>query len=62
MPKEEKIDEEKPEKSEKKEAKIVEVPASFGTAIQLEDGKIVDALELQVLIYNKLLKIEKSVA
>lgn len=49
-------------KQEKKEAKIVEIPTQTSPAIQLEDGRIVDMLELQVLIYNKLLKIEKSVA
>ena len=44
------------------EAKIVEVPTQYSPAIQLEDGNVVDSLELQVLIYNKLLNIEKSVA
>jgi len=56
--------EEKPTevKKESKEAKIVEVTTQTAPAIQLENGDIVDALTLQVLIYNKLLKIEKSVA
>ena len=48
-------------KAEPKEAKIVEVPTQTAPAIQLEDGNIVDSLSLQVLIYNKLLKIEKSI-
>jgi len=45
----------------KKEAKLIEVPTQMGTAIQLEDGTIVSPMELDVLIYNKLLKIEKAV-
>lgn len=57
---------EKPEKIEKKavkQAEIVDVPTQHTPMIRLEDGEtIVDSLDLQVLIYNKLLKIERSVA
>ena len=43
-------------------AKVVEVTTQTQPAIQLIDGKIVDLLELNVLIYNKLCKIEREVA
>ena len=49
-------------KVEVKEAKVVEVTTQTAPAIQLEDGSLVDSLTLQVLIYNKLSKIEKSLA
>ena len=63
MPKEkEETKVEEVKKPEPKIAKIVEVTTQTAPAIQLENGDIVDALTLQVLIYNKLLKIEKSVA
>ena len=42
------------------EAKLVEIPAQFQPAIQLEDEQVITAMELQVLIYNKLLKLEKA--
>ena len=45
-----------------KEAKLVEVPTQYQPAIQLEDEQVITAMELQVLIYNKLSKIEKSLA
>jgi DNA-binding XRE family transcriptional regulator len=47
---------------ESKVAKIVEVKSTTGYSIELEDGTMVDELELQVRIYNKLSKIENSVA
>jgi len=49
-------------KAENKEAKLVEVPTQFQPAVQLENEQVITAMELQVLIYNKLLKIEKSLA
>jgi len=49
-------------KAETKEAKLVEVPTQFQPAVQLENEQVITAMELQVLIYNKLLKIEKSLA
>jgi hypothetical protein len=49
-------------KKEVKEAKIVEVPSEYGIAVELEDGRIVTPLELQVLTYNEIKKIKKSVA
>ena len=52
----------KAEKTDSKEAKLVEVPSAYGIAIELEDGRKVDEVELLVIVYNKLLKIEKSVA
>lgn len=57
-------EEEKPKSKvkEPKEAKLVEVTTQTQPAVQLEDEQIVDPLELQVLIYNKLCKIERSVA
>ena len=42
------------------EAVFVEVPSQFMKAIQLPDGEVVTIEELQVKIYNKLLKIEKT--
>lgn len=57
-------EEEKPkaEKKEVKEATLVEVTTQTAPAIQLEDGTIVDELELQLRIYNKLCKVERAVA
>ena len=55
--------EEKPvEKKEIKEAVIVDVTTQTAPAIQLEDGRIVDALEFQVIMYNDIQKIKKAVA
>ncbi len=62
MAEEEKEKLEKSEKKATKEAKLVEVPTQFGLSVELEDGTKVDDLQLLVKIYNKLLKIEKSVA
>ena len=45
-----------------KEAKLVEVPTQYQPAIQLEDETVISAMELQVLIYNKLVKIERLLA
>lgn len=55
---------EKPKKEEvkKEEAKIIDIVSETALAIQLEDGKQVTPMELQVAIYNKLLNIEKAVA
>lgn len=50
------------EKKEKKYAKIVEISTQTTPMIELDDGTVLDPLELQVLIYTKLCKIEKSVA
>lgn len=61
MTEEEKAKPEKPAKAVK-EAKIVEITTQTSPAIELEDGRVVDMIDLLVLIYNKLLKIEKSVA
>ena len=44
------------------EASIVEVTTQTAPMVQLEDGKIVGSLELQVIIYNMLLKIKRSVS
>jgi hypothetical protein len=52
----------KTETKEKKEAKLVEVPTQYQPAIQLENEEVITAMELQVLIYNKLLSIERSLA
>jgi hypothetical protein len=49
-------------KTETKEAKLVEVPTQFQPAVQLENEEVITAMELQIRIYNKLLKIEKSLA
>ena len=47
----------------KKEATLVNVPSGYTNAIQLEDGEtLVDERGLLLLIYNKLLKIERNVA
>ena len=45
-----------------KEAKLVEVPTQYQPAVQLENEEVITAMELQVLIYNKLLNIERSLA
>ena len=47
---------------QKVEAKLVEVPSQYVPAFQLEDGSIIDERELLIRIYNKISKIEKSVA
>lgn len=47
---------------ETKEAKIESVPTNYGYRILLEDGTEVSESELIIKIYNKLLKIERSVA
>ncbi len=52
----------KAENKTTKEAKLVEVPTQYQPAIQLENDEVISAMELQLLIYNKLLKIEKSLA
>ena len=52
----------KPEKKESKIAQVIEVPIQTAPAYQLEDGKVIDDKELLVLIYNKVCKIERSVA
>lgn len=51
------------EKSAKVEAKyavIKEVPIQFGDTIELPDGRTVDQAELLVEIYNKVLRLERS--
>ena len=45
-----------------KSAKITEVVASTSNAFELETGEIVDLNGLLLRIYNKLLRIERSVA
>lgn len=53
---------EKSEKKDTKLAKIVDIHAVTGQAYELEDGTQVGDAEILLRIYNKLLKIEKSVA
>ena len=45
-----------------KYAKVTKVIVQEGEAFELETGELVDANELLLRIYNKLLKIERSVA
>ena len=61
MAKDEKVTE-KAESVKTVEAQIVEVATQYGQAIQLPDGRKVDDVQLMVEIYNKLSRIEKSVA
>ena len=59
------VEEEKPkaEKKEIKQAKIIDIEQVVGQAYELEDGTIINNdAELLIKIYNKLLRIEKSVA
>ena len=53
------IEEEKPKLKQAKKTKIV---VQEGEAFELESGEIVDINELLLRIYNKLLRIERSVA
>jgi hypothetical protein len=55
----EQVQEEKPKL---KNAKITEIVVQKGEAFELETGEVVDINELLLRIYNKLLKIERSVA
>ena len=55
-------EEEIEEKPKQKQAKITEVVIQKGEAFELETGEVVDGNELLLRIYNKLLKIERSVA
>lgn len=48
-------------KEEVKEAKLVEVAVQTGLVFQTEDGKNISPEQMQLAIYNKLLKIEKAV-
>lgn len=50
------------EKPKLKQAKITEIVVQKGEAFELETGELVDVNELLIRIYNKLLKIERSVA
>jgi hypothetical protein len=55
-------EEEVQEKPKLKQAKITEIVVQKGEAFELENGELVDVNELLLRIYNKLLKIERSVA
>lgn len=52
---------EKPEsvKEEETKAEIVQVPTEYQLGVKLETGEVVSSLELNVRIYNLLLKIAK---
>lgn len=50
------------EKPKLKQAKMTEIVIQKGEAFELETGELVDGNELLLRIYNKLLKIERSVA
>lgn len=50
------------EKPKLKTAKITEIVVQKGEAFELETGEVVDINELLLRVYNKLLKIERSVA
>lgn len=52
--------EEKKEK-QKTEAQVIEVPASWGEGIKLEDGTIVTDRELLVKVYNLLQEVRKNI-
>lgn len=55
-------EEEIPKKKENQEVKLVNVVSETQLTIQTEDGTQLTPIELQVMIYNKLCKIEKAVA
>ena len=55
-------EEEIQEKPKLKQAKVTEIVIQKGEAFELETGEVVDVNELLLRIYNKLLKIERSVA
>lgn len=42
------------------DARIVQIPSNYTEVIELEDGRRIDSLELQIEIYNKLCKVEKK--
>ena len=50
------------EQPKQKLAKITEIVVQKGEAFELETGELVDERELLLRIYNKILKIERSVA
>jgi hypothetical protein len=50
------------EKTKLKQAKVTEIVVQKGEAFELETGEVVDVNELLLRMYNKLLKIERSVA
>jgi hypothetical protein len=50
------------EEPKQRYAKVTEVVATTSNAFELENGELVDVNELLLRIYNKLLKIERSVA
>lgn len=50
------------EKPKLKTARITEIVVQKGEAFELDTGEVVDANELLLRIYNKILKIERSVA
>jgi predicted transcriptional regulator len=50
------------EKPKFKQANRVRVTVQEGEAFELETGEVVDANEILLRIYNKILKIERSVA
>jgi len=59
---EEVVQDKQEEKPKVKNAKITEIVVQKGEAFELETGEVVDVNELLLRIYNKLLKIERSVA
>ena len=59
---EQEIEEEDKETPKLKSAKITEVIVQKGEAFELETGEVVDLNEFLLRIYNKILKIERSVA
>ena len=59
---EEDITNEIKQETKQKYAKVTEVVATTSNAFELENGELVDVNELLLRIYNKLLKIERSVA
>lgn len=49
------------EEVKSKQAELVEIPTQTTHAVKIEDGSVVEINELLVMIYNKLIKIEKAV-
>lgn len=47
---------------EQKEAELVEVPVQTAIAFKLDEKEVVDEKGLLLKIYNKICKIEKSIA
>lgn len=44
---------------EEAKAEIVQVPTEYGLGVKLETGEVVSPLELEVRIYNLVLKVAK---